>query len=126
MEENQSPAKFPGGEQNKEECNWGMWLHPAQLANCLVPLAGLVAPIAIWQLKKDQFPSLDVHGKNVVNWMISSAIYAFVGLILMFVFVGFFVLLAVAVCGVVFPIIGGIKANNGDAWKYPLTISFLK
>ena len=27
---------------------------------------------------------------------------------------------------IVFPIIGGIKANNGELWKYPLSIQFLK
>jgi uncharacterized Tic20 family protein len=61
-----------------------------------------------------------------MNWMISSAIYAFVGVLLLLVFVGFFVLLALAACGVVFPIIAGIKANSGEIWKYPMTISFLK
>ena len=53
-------------------------------------------------------------------------IYAFFGMLLLFVFVGIFVLMALGVCGVVFPIIAGIKANNGEVWKYPLTISFLK
>jgi len=28
--------------------------------------------------------------------------------------------------GIVFPIIGGMKANNGELWEYPLTIKFLK
>ena len=103
-----------------------MWLHLSQLANFLIPIAGLVAPVVIWQLKKDQMPALDPHGKNVVNWMISSIIYACIGALLLLVFVGFFVLLALGVCGVVFPIIAGIKGNNGEVWKYPLTISFLK
>ena len=30
--------------------------------------------------------------------------------------------MALAVLGIVFPIIGGIKANNGEVWKYPLSI----
>ena len=28
--------------------------------------------------------------------------------------------------GIVFPIIAGVKANNGELWEYPLTIKFLK
>jgi uncharacterized protein len=27
---------------------------------------------------------------------------------------------------VAFPIVGGIKANNGILWKYPLSIPFFK
>ena len=37
-------------------------------------------------------------------------------------------LTAIAVLGllaVVFPIVGGLKASSGEAWKYPLSISFL-
>ena len=30
-----------------------------------------------------------------------------------------------ALC-IIFPIIGGIKANNGELWKYPLSIQFFK
>ena len=62
----------------------------------------------------------------VTNWMISATIYAIVSIVLMFVLVGFLTILAVAVMGIVFPIIGAIKANNGELWEYPLTIKFLK
>jgi uncharacterized Tic20 family protein len=33
---------------------------------------------------------------------------------------------ALVIIGIVFPIIGGIKANNGEVWKYPLSIPFFK
>jgi uncharacterized Tic20 family protein len=92
----------------------------------VVPFAGLIAPILLWQIKKADLPEVDAHGKMVVNWIISSFIYLFVGGLLTFVVVGFAVLLAVAVMGVVFPIVAGIKANNGEFWKYPLTIEFIK
>ena len=71
-------------------------------------------------------PALDAHGKMVVNWMISSTIYAVVSLVLCLVLVGFLMLIALAVVGILFPIIGGIKANNGELWQYPLAIRFLK
>jgi hypothetical protein len=58
--------------------------------------------------------------------MISSTIYAIVSIVLMLVLVGFLTLLAVGIMGIVFPIIGAIKANNGEFWEYPLTIKFLK
>ena len=69
---------------------------------------------------------LEIHGKNVVNWIISSVIYAVGCIPLLFVFIGIPLLLALGVCAVVFPIMGAIKANDGVAWKYPLAITFLK
>lgn len=106
--------------------NWAMALHLSQFASKIIPLAGIVAPIVIWQMKKDEFPVLDAHGKNVLNWMISELIYTFVCFLLMFVVIGIFLLPIVLIVGAVFAIIGAIKASNGEVWKYPLTIEILK
>ncbi len=110
---------------DREANTWAMILHLSLLAGLAVPMLGYIAPVLIWQLKKDQFPILDEHGRVVVNWILSSIIYTVVGFILTLAFIGFLVLAAVAVCSIAFPIIGGIKANDGIIWKYPLTINFL-
>jgi uncharacterized Tic20 family protein len=109
-----------------KENQWAMALHLSQLANYIVPLSGIVAPIVIWQIKKEELPGLDAHGKNVVNWMISAFIYAIVSAMLLIVVIGLPLLVVLGILGVVFPIIGGVKANNGEVWKYPLAIRFLK
>jgi uncharacterized Tic20 family protein len=105
---------------------WALFLHLSQLAGYIIPMAGLIVPIVIWQVKKTEMPGLDAHGKVVTNWIISALIYAAVSIILMFVLIGVPLLIAVAILGVIFPIIGGIKASNGEVWPYPLTIKFLK
>lgn len=109
-----------------EERQMGLFLHLSQLAGLIVPFAGIILPIILWQTQKEKMPALDAHGKMVVNWMISAAIYAAASVVLMIILVGFFTLLAVAVLHIVFPIIGAMKANNGELWQYPLTIKFLK
>ena len=105
---------------------WGLFLHLSLLAGFIVPLAGLVTPIVIWQLKKNDLPGLDIHGKNVVNWIISDLIYMTIGSILCLVVIGIPILITLGIVSVIFPIIGGIKANNGEVWKYPLTMRFVK
>src|SRR5215204_1737478 len=107
--------------QTPDEKQMGMFLHLSQLINIIIPPVGIIAPIVLWQMKKDEMPALDAHGKMIVNWLISSIIYAIISGILTLVIVGIFGLLAVGVLSVVFPIIGGIKANNGELWEYPLT-----
>ena len=111
---------------DRETQQWAMFLHLSLLAGYLVPLAGLVVPIVIWQLKKSDMPEIDVHGKIAMNWIISAIIYAVICVILSFVLIGIPLLIVLGIVCVVFPIIGGIKANNGEAWKYPLSIRFLK
>ncbi|MEK7449776.1 MAG: DUF4870 domain-containing protein [Planctomycetota bacterium] len=111
----------------KQTRQWTLFLHLSLLAGFVIPLAGLVAPIVIWQVKKKELPGINTHGKIVVNWIISSIIYAVVCVPLAFVFcIGIPLLIALGVLGIVFPIIGGIKANNGQVWPYPLSIRFLK
>lgn len=112
--------------QTAEQKQTGMFLHLSQLLNMVIPLAGVIVPIVIWQMKKDETPALDAHGKMVVNWLISSLIYWIVSGILAIVLIGFLGMLALVIMGIVFPIIGGVKANNGELWEYPLTIKFLK
>jgi uncharacterized protein len=112
--------------QGRQSKQMGMFLHLSQLLNLLIPVAGIVAPIVLWQIKKDEIAGLDAHGKMIVNWMISCLIYIAISTVLAFVLVGFIGLFAIAVMGLVFPIIGGVKANNGELWEYPLTIKFLK
>jgi hypothetical protein len=104
---------------------WGMFLHFSQFAGFVVPIAGLVVPIILWQWKKHA-PPIDAHGKNVANWIISALIYGVASWILAIYVIGFPLLIALGVLAIAFPIVGGIKANNGEVWKYPLSIQFFK
>ena len=113
-------------EQEQQTRQWALALHLSVLAGHAIPLAGLVVPIVIWQLKKADLPGLDVHGKNVVNWIISEFIYALLCLVLCFACgIGIPLLIALGIVGLIFPIVAGIKANDGEAWKYPMAIPFL-
>ena len=105
---------------------WALVLHLSLLAGFLIPLAGMVAPIIIWQLKKEEMPGLDAHGKVVANWIISSIIYGGVSVLLIFVLIGIPLILLLCLVGVIFPIIGGIKAGDGEVWKYPMSITFFR
>ncbi|MDP1799146.1 MAG: DUF4870 domain-containing protein [Planctomycetaceae bacterium] len=113
--------------RQKEENNWAMILHLSQLLGySAAPVVGLAAPIVIWLLMKEQYPGLDAHGKNIANWILSSLLYTVIAGISLFIFIGFLLLPAVIIMGIVFPIIGGVEASRGKVWKYPLTIEFIR
>ncbi len=105
---------------------WALILHLSMLAGYVVPIAGLVAPVIIWQVKKGELPGLDEHGINAVNWIITSLIYAVACVLLIFVLIGIPLLFVLLVVDIVFPIMAAVKANNGETWKYPWTIEFIK
>ena len=121
------PATSSGTVGGMDAKQWAMFLHLSQLAGYVAFGIGFAAPIVIWQMNKDKFPELDAHGKMVTNWMISALIYGVIGFVLTFVFcIGYIILIPLAIVGIVFPIIGGLKARDGVFWPYPCTIPFLK
>lgn len=112
---------------------WGMdektfliILHVSQLAGFVIPFGGFALPLIMWLTNKEKNSIIDEHGKIIMNWIISATIYAIIGGILSLIIVGFLVLLAVGVAGIVFPIIGAIKASKNEVWEYPLSIKFIK
>lgn len=96
----------------------------------IIPFGNLLGPLAVWLIKKNDLPSIDPVGKAVLNfqiswtiWTVASIIVAFVGSCLIIPLV---LPLITGIGLLVLTIIGGIKASNGEAYKFPLTIEFLK
>lgn len=81
-------------------------------------------PVVIYILKKDELPGLEAHWHVVLNWLISALIYFVVCFILFIVVIGVFLMWALGLLCLIFPIIGAIKANDGEVWPYPLSIRF--
>ncbi len=96
----------------------------AVLTHLLGLFVGLLGPLIVLLVSKSK--SSKVHARNALNWQISLSIYCVVSFILLFVLIGFFLLIALAIANSVFCIIAAVKAGNGETWKYPLSITFLK
>lgn len=120
-----SPAAGNLTEREHSVRQWAFLLHISGLAAFLLPLGGVLAPLLIWQLKRNEFPELDPHGKHAVNWGVSSTIYVIISLFLMMVFIGIPLLLGLLLMMVIFPVLAGVRANEGGLWDYPLTIRFM-
>ena len=113
-------------DQDKDVKQWAMILHLSVFAGFIIPFAGLLAPIIIFILKKEEMPGLVPHGYVIFNWLISAFIYSIVCAILTIVLVGLLGFIALGILCLVFPIIGAIKASEGEVWPYPLSIKFFK
>jgi uncharacterized Tic20 family protein len=126
--------KEPQSNQNNSEASpWGMdvkqfnmLMHIAQFAGYIIPLGGFILPIVMWSSNKELDKSIDANGKNIINWMISSVIYAIVFILLIFMIIGIPLLVALGICSTIFTIIGAIKASNGEIYRYPFSFTFLK
>lgn len=116
----------PSGDVEAQTRRWAVLLHVSQYSYFLLPVAGIAVPILIWLLKKDELPGLDAHGRMVVNWFVSLLLYLVASWVLMLVLVGFPLMVLLLLLAVVYPIVAAIKANDGQLWRYPGAIQFLR
>jgi len=116
-------------EANRDARMWAMFCHLSGLALFIpvLPVIGnVIAPLIIWQIKKDDYPFVDEQGKEAVNFQLSVLIYGIVAGLLCFACIGFVLVPAVIVLDVIFLLIAAVKANDGYHYHYPLTIRFIK
>jgi hypothetical protein len=115
----------PSTEVSKDARMWAMLCHLLGLFTCFI------GPLIIWLIKKDEDPFIDDQGKEALNFQITLAI-AFIAVWIVSVLLRFlicaapFLGAAVWVVNLIFCIMAAVKANGGEAYRYPVSIRFIK
>jgi uncharacterized protein len=122
MSDEQLPLPVP----SREVRQWAMFCHLSALLGIWVPFGSLIGPLILWQLKREMDPFIDDQGKEALNFQISVAIATAICLLLMVVVIGFFLFGLVAIGALVLTIIAGVKANEGQLYRYPFTWRLIK
>jgi uncharacterized Tic20 family protein len=119
--------RHPDKAMNKNEARkWALFAHIGTFSCMLVPLGNIIAPIVIWQLKKHESDFVVEQAKESLNFQISLIIYALVSFLLVFLIIGFFLIFALAIFSLIMIIVAGVKANEGEHFRYPLTLRLVK
>ena len=119
----------------REDLRWAAAAHLSVLVG-LVGIPGLLGPLVLWLVKKGESEFFDAQAKEALNFSISLAIYI-VALVVLIVIVTInesgagivlfsLALAAALITGLILPIIAGVRAANGDAYRYPLTLRLVK
>lgn len=121
-----------------DERQWAMFAHLSALVGGILTggwafsIGCFLGPLIIWMVKKDSMRFVDDQGKEALNFNITVALIFLALLILSVVTLGIGLIIAVPVALVVgiawlvFTIIAAIKANEGVAYRYPLTLRLIK
>ena len=125
------PAFGPGPATQlapQDERTWGVMSHLSVLVSGIVSAftLGWLGPLLIMLIQGPKSPYVRHHAVEGLNFFISLTIYALISFPLMLVIIGFPMLFAVFVAGIVFPIIASVKANAGEYYRYPLTLRLIK
>lgn len=83
---------------------------------------GLVLPLIVYLVKKQDSPLAAEHAREALNFHISVYLYAVIAFLLCFVLIGFVLLPVIGGGSVVFSVIASVTATEGRPYRYPLTI----
>ena len=131
-------------------------IHISAFAGFVFPFGQIITPLIAWQTLKDRSPFLDEQGKEAINFNLSYTLYAFIlsiALIPLF-YRSFFtnfnsfnnfqlnldlstnnlfsimglgsISVILYLVGISLIIIAALKAKEGESYKYPFTITFIK
>ena len=88
---------------------------------------GLVVPLVLWLTQKDKVASMDIQGKQIVNFQLSIIVYCIISIPLVLFFgLGLLVLFAVGTISFLLPIVNAVKVSNNQQPVYFMNITFIK
>lgn len=128
------PSHFdpPQFETTSEDRQWAMFAHLSSIVAIWLGGMGFIGPLIVWLIKKDQSNFVNDQGKEALNFNLTILLAAIVlGMVaapvaLLTFFLGLLVLiplgLALAALAIIMPIVAAVKANAGEAYRYPFII----
>ena len=86
-----------------------------------------MVPLILWYTQKDKVASMDIQGKQIVNFQLSIIVYYILSIpLILFFGLGLFVLFVVGTLGFILPIVNAIKVSNHQQPVYFMNITFIK
>jgi len=87
---------------------------------------GWVVPLIIMLARGEQSPTVRAHAVAALNFQLLWSIIAAVGYITLCIVIGFVIVPVAWLMGVIFGIIAGVRANDGQLFRYPASIQMIK
>ena len=127
-----SPPPSPGGEVSAEQRQMALFSHLSSLSGLIIPLGNILGPLILWLVKKDTMPFVEDQAKEALNFNITLGIIGVVLTIITVVTFGIGAVLTVplgillGIAWLVLTIIAGLKANEGQYYRYPFAFRLIK
>jgi len=125
--EKENTAPIPEENLTSDDKLWGMLSHLLSFCGLLgVPFGNLLAPLIIMLVQKDKSEYVVYHAKESLNMQISYTVYSIVAILLCFLLIGFLLAPVVVIAWIIYVIIAGMKANEGEKYQYPYIFRLIK
>jgi len=143
-------------EDNRDARTWAVLCHLSALLMLLgVPLGNVLGPLVVWLVKRNDHPFIDDQGREALNFQLSiTPNWVLAGILIFFsagsiaffwpafrhgvmdywnpvampiaMIFGLFLILGLLILDVILAIVAAVRASDGIAYRYPLTIRAIK
>ncbi len=122
------PAAPPLGYPSAEDKTWALVAHFGGALGMFVGAGtgGWVPPLIALLVQGNKSPVARAHAVAALNFQLLWSIIGVVSWILVCILIGFIGVAAASIIGIVFGIIAGLRANEGQLYKYPMSVSLIK
>lgn len=103
---------------------WAMFCHLGGFAGYVIPFGNFIAPLVLWQMKKDD-PFVDDQGKEALNFQITQFALMMISVVMIFFIIGIFMVLGLFLFEVIVTILAAMAASRGERYRYPLTVRLI-
>jgi len=124
----QVPPPLPPGQRPlppDQERLWAMLAHLLSFVAAYLFL-GFVAPLTVLLVFGPRSAYVRAHAVESLNFNLTWLLYAIIGVVLAFLLIGIPILIALGIAYVFLVIIASVRANNGELFRYPLTLRFIR
>jgi uncharacterized protein len=87
---------------------------------------GVLPSLIGYLLTRDRGEFIHQHTRRALNFHITYLIVIAASIVLSFVLIGIFILLAAEIVALIFSIMAAVAANSGQPYKFPISIEFIK
>jgi uncharacterized Tic20 family protein len=118
------------GRPTPADRNWAVLCHLGGLGFYLLPVVfgGVLVSFALWRTKRHDSVFVDQNGREALNFQIA-VLLGGAAVIAAGLFVnealGYLLILPLVAFHAVFTVIGAVRADRGEVYRYPLTIRFV-
>ncbi|CDZ99117.1 hypothetical protein BN1048_00239 [Jeotgalicoccus saudimassiliensis] len=92
----------------------------------LMFFTAVIGPLIIWVIKKDEDPATEAVLRNLLNFGISYTIYLIIAGLTTIILIGYILSPLIGLAFYIFIIIGIVKSSDGEIYRAPFTIDFIK
>ncbi len=121
----EAPSPATAATISKEERNWAMLAHLSGLLAFATLIGGVLGPLVMWMIRKDDMNFAADQAKEALNFQITVFVAGLIAGVMCLILIGFALLGILVIVDLILMIIAAVKASEGVNYRYPFNLRLI-